>query len=102
MTDEKPVAENIARFSGFADCYSAHRPAPPAALVDVLTQLAQASRPRLVVDVGSGTGLSTRIWARRAEEAIGVEPNPDMHREAESQTAVAGTSGSVAYPAGRR
>lgn len=40
----------------------------------------------MVVDIGSGTGLSTRIWAGRSVEVIGIEPNPDMRRQAEDAT----------------
>lgn len=74
---------NVERFSGFADRYDAYRPQPPAVLVDILTQLAGGTRPRLVVDLGSGTGLSTVIWADRAEVVIGIEPSEDMRRQAE-------------------
>ena len=63
---------------GFADLYDANRPAPPAALLDLLCRVADVERPRLVVDVGCGTGLSTRVWASRADEVIGLEPNPEM------------------------
>jgi ubiquinone/menaquinone biosynthesis C-methylase UbiE len=38
--------------------------------------------PSLVVDVGSGTGLSTAIWVERAQLVIGIEPNVDMRQEA--------------------
>jgi ubiquinone/menaquinone biosynthesis C-methylase UbiE len=31
-----------------------------------------------VVDLGSGTGLFTRVWIGKTREVIGVEPNPDM------------------------
>lgn len=82
---EQPRA-NVERFTGFADRYDTHRPRPPAVLVDLLTQLAQVRRPRLVVDVGSGTGLSTRIWAGRAEKVIGMEPSADMRTRAEAAT----------------
>ena len=81
------LAANLDRFSGFADRYDAYRPQPPAILIDILTQLAGVERPRLVVDLGSGTGLSTCIWAKRAEQVIGVEPNADMRRQAEARTA---------------
>jgi SAM-dependent methyltransferase len=37
---------------------------------------------RLVVDVGAGTGLSTRAWAGDAEQVVGVEPNHAMREEA--------------------
>ena len=43
-------------------------------------------RPRLVVDLGSGTGLSTRAWADRADEVVGVEASPEMRAQAEAAT----------------
>jgi SAM-dependent methyltransferase len=72
---------------GFADVYDAHRPAPPAALLDILELLAQVERPRLVVDLGAGTGLSTRVWADRADEVIGVEANAAMLERARAAAA---------------
>ena len=45
------------------------------------------TRPRLVVDLGSGTGLSTRVWADRADEVVGVEASPEMREQAEAATA---------------
>jgi SAM-dependent methyltransferase len=69
---------------GFAARYDAHRPRPPAALLDWLPAIAGVERPRLVVDLGSGTGLSTRDWAGRADEVVGVEPNDAMRRHAEA------------------
>ena len=47
---------------------------------------AQVERPRLVVDLGSGTGLSTRAWADRADEVVGVEASPEMREQAEQAT----------------
>ena len=85
-------ARNIERSEygapGFADRYHAYRPQPPAALVDVLTQLAHVERPGLVVDLGSGTGLSTFIWAERAAQVIGIEPNAAMRARAEAHPPV--------------
>ena len=72
---------------GFAEQYDAYRPAPPEALLDVLCAYARVDRPRLVVDIGSGTGLSTRAWAMRADEVVGVEPNAPMRERAEVVTA---------------
>lgn len=81
------IERNVERFSGFADTYDAHRPQPPAIIIDILSQIAGVETPDLVVDIGSGTGLSTRIWAGRARRVIGIEPNPDMRREAEVRSA---------------
>ena len=71
---------------GFADVYDEHRPSPTAAVVDVLLLLAQIVRPGLVVDLGAGTGLSTRVWAERAEEVVGVDGNPRMIERARRMT----------------
>jgi SAM-dependent methyltransferase len=72
--------------AGFGDAYHAARPAPPGALLRLLCRLARVERPRLVVDVGSGTGLSTRAWAAFADEVIGVEPNSEMRAAAGADT----------------
>jgi len=68
---------------GFAARYDRYRPAPPRALLDVLCRYARVERPALVVDLGCGTGLSTRAWSGRAERVVGVEPNPAMLAAAE-------------------
>ena len=84
---------NLRRFSGFADVYDRYRPRPPAALASVLCRWAQTERPALVVDLGSGTGTSTRYWARRAGRVVGVEPSADMRRQAAAAT----TAGNVSF-----
>ena len=73
---------NIERFTGFAAPYDAYRPSPPAVLPDLLALLARAARLKLVVDLGCGTGLSTRIWAARADSVVGIDPSDDMLRQA--------------------
>ncbi len=79
------LTANVNRFSGFADTYDKYRPQPPLVLVDILTQLAQIERPHLVVDIGSGTGLSTRLWAKHVNQVIGIEPSTDMRQLAETR-----------------
>ena len=71
---------------GFADVYDRYRPAPPESVLDVLAFVAGAERPGLVVDLGCGTGLSTRAWADRAERIVGVEANPRMVERARVAT----------------
>lgn len=73
---------------GFAEHYDAYRPKPPAVLPTLLMRIAQIERPRLVVDLGSGTGLSTYIWTEHAEQVIGIEPNEAMRRQAERRDGV--------------
>ena len=64
-------------WTGKASSYNRVRPTPPPALLDLLTQLIGMPHPALVVDLGSGTGLSTAIWGERAERVIGIEPNAE-------------------------
>jgi SAM-dependent methyltransferase len=71
---------------GFGETYHQARPSPPPAVLSLLCRLARVERPRLVVDVGSGTGLSTRAWAERADEVVGVEPNGEMRAAAGADT----------------
>jgi ubiquinone/menaquinone biosynthesis C-methylase UbiE len=84
--ESSDFSANIERFSGYADLYDRYRPDPPAILAEILTRLANAPRPDLVVDLGSGTGRSTRYWAGIARQVIGIEPTADMRRQAEALT----------------
>lgn len=92
MADAGKFAENLRRFSGFAGDYDRHRPSPPAMLADLVAKFSGMPRPALVVDLGSGTGLSTRYWADRAERVIGVEPTPDMRAHAGAVMTATGVS----------
>jgi ubiquinone/menaquinone biosynthesis C-methylase UbiE len=76
------MTETSEIWTGKASSYDRARPTPPPALLDLLTQLIQMPHPALVVDLGSGTGLSTAVWGERAERVIGIEPNADMRKEA--------------------
>ncbi len=76
---------NAHRFSGFADLYDAVRPVPPAELADVIATYA-GGRPKVVLDLGCGTGLSTRWAAGWASEVVGVEPSADMRARAAAAT----------------
>jgi ubiquinone/menaquinone biosynthesis C-methylase UbiE len=71
---------------GFADVYDRYRPSPPPDLLQILMVVAQVDRPRMIVDLGAGTGLSTRVWAERAEKVVGVEANARMVERARLAT----------------
>ena len=81
LSDANPTG----RFSGLAEVYAKCRPDYPAEAVDfILARCGLAPGARLV-DVGSGTGISARLFARRGLEVIGVEPNADMRRQAAAE-----------------
>ena len=76
----------------FAERYDRYRPRPPEALCELLLPLLGAARPALVVDIGCGTGLSTRYWAEHADAVVGVDPNPEMLAVATAATRDANVS----------
>lgn len=71
-----------ARFTGLAADYAKARPDyPPAAFEAMVRGLA---RPVRAVDIGCGTGISTRQLATVADQVIGVEPNSEMLDQAKA------------------
>jgi SAM-dependent methyltransferase len=73
------------RFSGLAGLYARYRPTYPDAALDFVVQQCGLGPDTVLVDVGSGTGISTRLFAARGIPVIGIEPNEDMRAKAESE-----------------
>ncbi len=71
------------RFSDRVEDYERYRPTYPAEVIDVLAEMTRLEPPWTVVDVGSGTGLSTVPFLARGHEVWAVEPNPEMRAAAE-------------------
>jgi SAM-dependent methyltransferase len=78
------------RFSGLADAYARHRPSYPDEAVRTVILRAMLERGARLVDVGCGTGISSRLFAERGISVIGVEPNSAMRRRAEATPCPAG------------
>ncbi len=79
------MTETIHIWSGEAALYDETRPHAPNVLLDICSQLVHLLEPPVVVDLGSGTGFSTLLWAKRARQVIGIEPNAEMRAQAERQ-----------------
>jgi SAM-dependent methyltransferase len=80
------------RFSGLAETYAKHRPSYPEAALDYIVQRCGLSARSRLVDVGCGTGISTRLFAVCGIPVIGIEPNDEMRARAEAEAAPAGVS----------
>ncbi len=79
---------HVDRFTGYADTYDRYRPEAPQAVLDMICRYtAEGAPPSLVVDLGSGTGLSSFAWVGRADAIVGIEPSDDMRSEAQSKLA---------------
>jgi len=74
---------SVQRFSDRVDDYVRYRPSYPAALIDRLAVLGKLGSDRVIADVGSGTGILTRLLLASGARVIGVEPNAPMRAAAE-------------------
>ncbi|MGV3525197.1 MAG: class I SAM-dependent methyltransferase [Candidatus Sericytochromatia bacterium] len=81
MQDDRPSL-----WSGTSEDYQRFRQPIPATMLQALKRLAGLPLLERVVDLGAGTGLSTRAWAEDAQEIIGVEPESDMLTRAQAHT----------------
>lgn len=71
------------RFSSRAEDYVKYRPSYPAAAIDAaLSGLGELAR-LVAVDVGAGTGISSRLLASRGVRVIALEPNDAMRASAD-------------------
>jgi SAM-dependent methyltransferase len=73
------------RFTGLAGVYARHRPSYPDAAVDFILRRCGLGGGSLLVDVGCGTGISSRLFAGRGLRVVGVEPNADMRAAADRE-----------------
>ena len=71
------------RFSDRVDDYVRFRPGYPRALLEFLERMCNLGLGRAVADIGSGTGIWTRLLLESGARVIGVEPNHAMRAAAE-------------------
>ena len=79
------------RFSNRVDDYVRFRPSYPREVLRVLESAAGLTPAAIVADVGSGTGISAKLFLDQGNTVYGVEPNREMRVAAEKF--LAGNSG---------
>jgi ubiquinone/menaquinone biosynthesis C-methylase UbiE len=70
------------RFTGLAETYARHRPDYPDAVVEACVRYAALPVGARVVDLGCGTGISSRRFAAHGFAVTGVDPSADMLAQA--------------------
>src|SRR5436853_7209266 len=78
------------RFTGLADTYARCRPTYPPAAIDLIVERCGLGPGSLLVDVGCGTGISSRLFAERGVPVLGIDPNDDMRGRGETERVSSG------------
>lgn len=73
----------VERFSNRVDDYRFHRPGYPKAAVDLLRDTCGLRAGARVADIGSGTGIFTKLLLEAGFDVTAVEPNEPMRLAAE-------------------
>jgi SAM-dependent methyltransferase len=100
---ERAPQDPTGRFSDRADDYAKYRPTYPREAIDALLGGLGAPETLLAVDVGAGTGISSRLLAERGVRVLAVEPNREMREAAVVSPGVSfvdGTAESLPVPDG--
>lgn len=75
------------RFSNRVKNYLLYRPHYPPGVLEILATRAGLGAGSVIADVGSGTGILTRLFLDNGNEVFAVEPNREMRVAAEADLA---------------
>jgi SAM-dependent methyltransferase len=78
------MTETTQRFSKRVEDYVRYRPGYPAELVPRLLDTAGLDAGAVVADIGSGTGIFTRLLLQQGLKVYAIEPNTPMRAAAEA------------------
>lgn len=71
------------RFSDRVEFYVRYRPDYPMQILDALKQDCGFSLRSVVADIGSGTGILSKLFLENGNTVFGIEPNLDMRKAGE-------------------
>ena len=67
-------------FNQVANLYKAVRPDYPEALIEDVVSYADLKQNDKILEVGCGTGLATKSFAKRSFPIVALDPGPEMLR----------------------
>ncbi len=77
------MASTVERFSNRVENYVKYRPGYPPEVLGLFRNEMGLTPDSVIADVGSGTGISSRLFLENGNEVFGVEPNDAMRAAAE-------------------
>ncbi|WP_393972065.1 class I SAM-dependent methyltransferase [Oxyplasma meridianum] len=75
------MVDNKTLFTGKASLYSKYRPVYPKEFLEILRREIGFDQKWVVADIGSGTGILSRLFLENGNQVHCVEPNDDMRNE---------------------
>ncbi|NVM17646.1 MAG: class I SAM-dependent methyltransferase [Candidatus Lokiarchaeota archaeon] len=84
MVEKKFIVDPKKRFSSRVENYIKYRPSYPLEIIDFLKKKNLLAKNTVIADIGSGTGILTKIFLDNGNQVYGVEPNSDMREAAEN------------------
>jgi SAM-dependent methyltransferase len=76
------ISDPTKRFSDRVDNYVKYRPGYPAEVITFLQNECNLSGQSVIADIGSGTGIFTKLLLDKGYKVYAVEPNDDMQQAA--------------------
>ena len=76
--------KTVERFSNRVENYVKYRPTYPAQVLDLFREEMNLQNDSIVADIGSGTGISAKLFLENGNTVFGVEPNKLMREAAEN------------------
>lgn len=73
--------DSTKRFSGRVEDYVRYRPGYPAEIIDFLQQEFGLDKDKIIADIGSGTGISSKLFLHAGYRVFAVEPNREMREK---------------------
>ena len=78
------MSETVERFSNRVENYVKYRPGYPPEVLDLFRTEMNLKKSSVIADIGSGTGISSKMFLENGNTVFGVEPNAAMRGAAES------------------
>ena len=77
------MSDTVERFSNRVENYVKYRPHYPREVLDLFRAEMNLQTSSVIADIGSGTGISARLFLENGNTVFGVEPNAAMREAAE-------------------
>lgn len=78
------MSNTVERFSNRVENYVKYRPGYPPEVLEIFRNEMNLTEDSVIADIGSGTGISAKVFLENGNKVFGVEPNAAMRDAAET------------------